>query len=118
MTRVFSGRPVIRWLALAVALFAVLGHVCVLPHETHAVTADPSEHHGSHDGHSEHDAVHAASCEAVAASVASPAPVLLADGRVVVAAATVPATMVSRTPRSRTSATSPPLFLLHSAFLI
>jgi hypothetical protein len=117
MKRLFRGRPVLGWLAVAVALFAVLGHVCALPHEAHAVVAEPSESHDSHDGHSSHDALHTASCEAVAPTVTSSAPVLQAVGAAVVASA-APVAVVIHAPRSRATATSPPLFLLHSALRI
>lgn len=115
MTRLSSRRPGFWSLALAVALFAMLGHVCVLPHEAHAVTAD----HGSHDGHSEHDALHMASCEAVAPSVTSLASVAeAAAGTFVIAACVASEGVVSHASRARDTATSPPLFLLHSTLRI
>jgi hypothetical protein len=117
MKRLFRGRPVLGWLAVAVALFAVLGHVCALPHEAHAVAAEPSESHQSHDEHSQHDALHTASCEAVPSSVTPAASVLQMTGSVVVAMAE-PAAGALHAPRPSVIATSPPLFLLHSALRI
>jgi hypothetical protein len=118
MKRLFRGRPVLGWFALALALFAVLGHMCVLPHEAHAVAAEPSESHGSHHEHSQHDALHTASCEAVQSSVTPAASVLPAAGLVLVAAFAelAPGGIDVRRPPAITA--SPPLFLLHSSFLI
>jgi hypothetical protein len=98
----------------------MLGHVCVLPHEAHAVTAEASADHGSHDGHSEHDALHMASCEAVAPSVTSLASVAEPAARTVVIAACVaaPDGVANHASRSRDTATWPPLFLLHSTLRI
>jgi hypothetical protein len=101
---------------LIVAIAAVLGHVCVLPVHAHAV---PVEGHGSHDDETSEQAVHAASCDALKTS--SPAP------SIVLVPATVPAIDVEPVSlkghafdAAPVSAhpESPPLFLLHAAFLI
>jgi hypothetical protein len=118
MTRLFRGRPVLGSLALAIALFAVLGHVCVLPHEAHAVGAESADGHGSHDEHSQHDGLHAASCEAIpstATAAASAAPV---GASVMVVTAAAPAGGLIHASRRPATVTSPPLFLLHSALRI
>jgi hypothetical protein len=103
---------------LAVAFCVVLGHVCVLPHEAEAANADERADHGSHDGHSEHDALHAASCEAVTPNVMSSASALEAAASLVPATSDVPVAILTHARRSGASATSPPLFLLHSALRI
>src|SRR5688572_111328 len=119
MKRFVRGRPALGWLVLALALFAMLGHVCVLPHEAHASGDEPSGHHyRHHDGSSPDDALHSASCEAVRSSVTSAAPVVHAAGTPVT---TLPSglehgAMPGRLPRA--VATSPPLFLLHSSLRI
>lgn len=118
MELLFRRRPVLRWLALAVALFAVFGHVCVLPHEAYAVAAEPSENHGSHHEHSQDDALHTASCEAVQSSVTPSASVLPVAGSASVVAFAEAARGAIHAPRPPAIATSPPLFLLHSSFLI
>lgn len=118
MTGLFGGRAVVRWLGFSIALVAVLGHVCALPHEADAASPEAAADHDGHDGHSEHDALHAASCEAVTPSVTSAAPVVQAAAPVAIAASAVPGVVLSRTPRSSASAISPPLFLLHSALRI
>jgi hypothetical protein len=117
MQRLFGSHGIIGWLTLAVAVFAVLGHVCVVPHEAHAVTDAGATGHGQHEGHSHDDAVHAASCEAVAASVASSAAVLHTVGSVMRATCT-PAPTVIHAAGGPVPATSPPLFLLHAALRI
>jgi hypothetical protein len=104
---------------LALALLAMLGHVCALPHDAHAGGDEPSGHHDSHDhdGASPHDALHSASCEAVRSSVTPSAPIVNAAG---VPVATMPLGMEHRETAGRPFAimTSPPLFLLHSALRI
>jgi hypothetical protein len=119
MKRFVRGRPALGWLVLALALFAVLGHVCVLPHEAHASGDEPPGHHDSHhDGPAPHDALHSASCEAVRSSVTPAAPIVAAAAMAV----TVMPSGIERgaipTVRPLAIAPSPPLFLLHSAFRI
>ena len=114
MNRLLRGRPVLGWLALTVALFAVMGHVCVLPHEAHAAPVEPSESHG-HDEHSQHDALHTASCEAVPSSVTPAASVLQVTGSVIATTFGKPGGGALHAPRAPAIDTSPPLFLLYSA---
>jgi hypothetical protein len=118
MTRLFRGRPVLGSLALAIALFAVLGHVCVLPHEAHAVAGGPSESHGSHHEHSQQDALHTASCEAVQSTVTPAASMLPVARLAIVATFAELARGAIDARQPLVIAASPPLFLLHASFLI
>ena len=118
MKRLFLSHPISGWLALIVAFFAVLGHVCVLPHEAHAVTVEPSESHASHGEHSQHDALHTASCEAVQSGVTAAASVVPVAGVVVVPAFAELGRGAIEARQPAVIAASPPLFLLHASFLI
>jgi hypothetical protein len=101
------------------AITVLLGHICAVPLDVEALT--PFDHHssgGSHGHGSDGDAVHAASCE-----MARP-PVGASFGGVPIASA-LPRYEVLVQSVARASAlpvtphaTSPPLFLVHSALLI
>ena len=105
-----------RWPLLGIAIVALLGHVCVGVLHTDGV-AEAAGHGPSAADEHEGDAVHDASCEAVAARAASTAsvPVAYVDMAFVPYAFRLPAG-VTVTIAQR--AMSPPLFLLHAALLI
>ena len=104
-------------LLVALGLFVVLSHVCVLPVDATGLATLAGHTHGAHDESSSDDALHGASCEAVRSTFAATPPVLPA-------ASTTPARLVAPSvPRPLVSrlavvAPSPPLFLLHASLLI
>jgi hypothetical protein len=106
---------------VAIALLAVLGHVCVLPGHVHAAT--PSSHHPSaapesHHEHSDGDGVHAASCEAIRSGAANAGtPTLVATSPRPPAFDNVVDTPL-RVAESAPPTSSPPLYLTHRALLI
>ena len=99
--------------------FAVLGHICVLPGHSHAAPA-PAADHDHHDRAD--DAVHEASCQAIAtSSLGTPlAPELgvigVTEQSVIQLLPATPAAIV-RLPAVKTRR-GPPLFLLHASLLI
>ena len=99
-----------RWALLVACVLVFAGHVCVLPlGEAHEVTQA-----GERDG-SDHDGLHAASCEAVNAPSAT------AQAQIIAAAPVAAAVRLegSRLPdRPAPSLHRPPRFLLHAALLI
>ena len=106
-------------LVVALALFAVLGHICVLPFHAHAGAITMHEEHPSPQsgGHPDQEAAHAGSCEVLKSAL------LALDGVVLAPLGTV-AVVTSESPRRGVDADSaivlgsPPLFLLHAALLI
>src|SRR5207247_6490248 len=78
------GRRFVSAIAIIVAIFAVLGHICVLPLHAHAITVDG---HGSHDDDTADESVHTASCE----GLKSARPMLSAAPAVATAMLTTPA---------------------------
>jgi hypothetical protein len=101
-------------IAVIIAIFSVLGHICALPLHAHAV---PVEGHGSHDDDTADHSVHTASCDALK----SGRPVLSAPPVVAVVPLMTPVPSVDASLDQRPAdarAESPPLFLLHAAFLI
>ena len=103
-----------RWGLLALSMVLLTGHVCVLPTHGH-VEAAPSHPNGDH---SDDESMHAASCEALAsAGKASHAVFTLSPS-----VASVPVEQPGRQARLAdprpVPTVSPPLFLLHAAFLI
>jgi hypothetical protein len=98
---------------LIVAIIAVLGHVCVLPGHTHIL---PVEDHGSH-GDAADDSVHAASCDALKSTSATPSIVPVASWSPLVAVEPLKLRVFDASPATA-YAESPPLFLLHAALLI
>jgi hypothetical protein len=106
-----------RSLLVAVGLFVVLSHVCVLPVHAAGLATLIGHTHGAHDESSADESVHGASCEAVRSTFAVTPPVL----PVTPAAPIYVATQVLQRPLERPRsafATSPPLFLLHASLLI
>ena len=113
---------------LAVALVVALSHVCAWPAHTHAAAHDshhaaaPTDGATESDHHPDADPVHVASCDALGTAVASPPPPPAAAAASPVGAPDLPLVIAWRgaavAARGRPSGTSPPLFLLHAAFLI
>ena len=104
------------WTLLAVALIAILVHVCALPFDAHAEVGPVPVQESHHD--SPGDVIHAASCEGTPARAAALAAPTLADvprvfGPTYLSAPGIPADTPTATP-----AGSRPLFLLHAALLI
>jgi hypothetical protein len=106
---------------VAFALLAIVGHVCALPGHAHAAATasdhSPSAPVSDHD-HSDGDALHAASCEAVRSGAAT-----AATPTVVAASARTSATDDRVDTRLRMAGSapptsSPPLYLTHRALLI
>ena len=99
-------------IVLIVALFATLGHVCVLPLDTHATATDTDDHDG--------EALHAASCEALRSTGA---PLVRTTG-IMVATVAITSERLCPADLRRVVASapivrgSPPLYLRHSALLI
>jgi hypothetical protein len=102
-------------LLLVAAMLGLLGHVCVVPLPAHAL---PIEGHGSHDDDAADHSVHTASCEAAkgGSTVAGLMPIPRA-AELAVAPAPSLVRRLGVAPNVPT-AESPPLFLLHAAFLI
>ena len=107
-----------------IAAFAILSHVCVLPH-AHAAVLHPhawdgviaAEESKSHADEPEHDdAIHNASCTALRTAFSSPAP--LAAGAAVLPAILEPLERVMVVAALTPTWSPPPLFLLHASLLI
>ena len=107
------------WGLCLVLVSAVLGHVCVLPAHSHALPARHADH--DHNDHAD-DAVHEASCQAIA----TPSPVtIVAPASVDMSTAEEPAVepllvttaAILQLPAVKTRR-GPPLFLLHASLLI
>jgi len=111
---------------IAVAMFTIAGHVCVVPHahslDLHAhpwdavgAGAEPSEHSDQPTGD---DAAHDASCTALQLSPGGGlAPVLVAQATRMVDLIAPPELVPLEVPPACVS-NPPPLFLLHAALLI
>ena len=106
------------WFLIVLGSVMVLTHVCAEPFHAHAGTITAHEGHDTHDGADEtgHDAVHAASCDAVKAQSPAALDMLILDAISAVTPEFTPIHIV----RADTPAIlgSPPLFLLHAALLI
>jgi hypothetical protein len=109
------------YVLVVVALIAVVGHICALPGHSHAATAGsdhpPTAPITDHE-HSDGDAVHAASCEAVrsaAVNVETPtvAATSLSTSVIECSIETLPRVVAWRPPTA-----SPPLYLTHRTLLI
>jgi hypothetical protein len=100
---------------LIIAIVAVLGHVCVLPVYAHAV---PVEGHGSHGDAPSDNSVHAASCDALKSTSATPSIVPTATSTPLVIIEPTSLRRPIDTDPASWHAESPPLFLLHAALLI
>jgi hypothetical protein len=113
----------VSWFLIVVLTVTAVGHLCVLPFHDHATAEAAQSEREAHDPDStpvtpDHDAFHAASCDAVTTSgsrVAAATAVTLTpiatDPRAVIAVVPRPAYV---TPRYA----SPPLFVLHASLLI
>jgi hypothetical protein len=97
-----------------IAVVAVLGHVCVLPGHAHAV---PVEGHGTPDEAPADNAVHRASCDALKSTSPTPSVVRAATWTALIVVEPVSVRLVDAV-SAVVQAESPPLFLLHAAFLI
>jgi hypothetical protein len=104
-----------RWALLVSSVAIMMGHICVLPGHVHAEAS--VEHTDGHHSPDADESIHAASCEAVrSAWIGFPIVLAISSGAVTTPAgqAKVWITSSGRSP----SVKSPPLFLLHSSFLI
>lgn len=107
------------WFVIALAIVMVLAHICAGPLHAYAGAITTHEGHESHHGGSEaeRDAGHAASCDALKTPSVGPAvAVLLPVGTVPVLVALQVRRLTELDACVATG--SPPLFLLHAAFLI
>ena len=104
----------------ALAVLAVVGHICALPLHAHAGVITTHETHDSHGDNPDpdKDAAHPASCEVVKASSNPDGPMA---ALVLVGAVSAAVPPPVRPPVQAAAARiigSPPLFLLHAALLI
>ena len=112
------GIRVSKWLVLAVAIAAVLSHVCVLPH-AHAdepVASTTHDHEQSGDAPDD-DSVHGGSCDVLRTS-ATQLPVLDCTTARFAPRVEPAVQVVTWAPTVVFRGPSPPLFLLHSSLLI
>jgi hypothetical protein len=111
-------RDVPHWMLVAIAIAAVLGHICALPHAHAGEPVAPMSH--GHDDEADRSTpgdVHGASCEVVqtaAASLAAPACATVTAAPQISSRPSV----VVRAPMVTARGPSPPLFLLHASLLI
>jgi len=107
----------LRWSLFAVAIAAVLSHVCVLPHAHAAEPAAAETHDHDEPGDAAGDAVHGASCDVVRTAPTQLAALCCASGR---GAPRVEPTahLVVHAPALVARGPSPPLFILHASLLI
>ena len=110
-----NGRRLSSWLLVGVAIFIVLGHVCALPVHVHAGAV--TTHTEDHPERGSDEAAYGGSCEALRTSSNVDAPALLPTG---VAPLVIGSLEIHRayTTSAPAPASSPPLFLLHTALLI
>jgi hypothetical protein len=114
-------RPAVTHILIAVALLAVIGHVCALTGHVHAATSASAHGHAApitdHE-HSDGDALHAASCEAVrsGAATAETPTVVAASSRTSATDDRVETRL--RAAESAPPTSSPPLYLTHRTLLI
>ena len=107
------------WFLIVLGAVMVLTHVCAEPFHAHAGTITAHAGHDSHDGADEtgHDAVHAASCDAVKAQSPAALDVLILNAISAVPPQFTPIDIV-RADTPAILGSPPPLFLLHAALLI
>src|SRR3989442_6202700 len=107
------------WFLIILGAVMVLSHVCAEPFHAHAGTITAHEGHDSHDGADEtgHDAVHAASCDAVKAQSPAALDMLILDAISAAPPQFTPIDIV-RADTPAILGSPPPLFLLHAALLI
>jgi len=106
-----------KWIFLAVAIAAVLSHVCVLPHAHADETVASTTHGHDAEGEATDDSVHGASCE-VLRTTPTQFPTLLSTAACFAPRVEPVAQLVARTPDARSRGPSPPLFLLYASLLI
>jgi hypothetical protein len=106
-------------LLVAIALTAIVGHVCVLPGYTHAAPAAGAhaDEQPAHD-HGPADAAHAASCEALRPGSSSSAPVLVVDVVPIPTLPTMGANIIERSSNTPSPRSARPLYLTHRSLLI
>ena len=110
-----NGRRLSSWLLVGVAIFVVLGHICAAPIHAHAGAV--TTHSEDHPESGRDEAAHGGSCEALRADSDVDAPALLPTGIVLPVIGHL-ATQCPHPTSAPAPASSPPLFLLHSALLI
>src|SRR5881396_2376774 len=112
------GIRVSKWLVLAVAIAAVLSHVCVLPHAHADEPAATTTHDHEPDGDApDDDSIHGASCDVLRAAPTQ-LPVLDCTTARFAARVEPVVQLVARASAAVSRGPSPPLFLLHSSLLI
>lgn len=118
MKRLTRGFERTRWIFLILSLLLLIGHVRVLPSHGHAEPAAmPAGAAHPHDGGGD-DGAHGASCEALRSSWVGSA--TAAPSAAIVAAVGVEECRrwIGCSDMPKSSAATPPLFLLHAALLI
>jgi hypothetical protein len=105
---------VARWGLLVLSLVMLSGHICVLPTHGH-VEATPSHSNGDH---SHDESMHAASCEALLSAGKASHAVFTLSPSVTSVPVEQPKGRVRLAGTPPLPTVSPPLFLLHAAFLI
>jgi len=104
-------------MAVAIAVTALLSHICVLPHADADEPVSAPIHQHDEDQGTTDDGVHGASCEVVRAA-GTPYPVVTFTLAPLQFHGEATAHNVDRLPDPASRGPSPPLFLLHSALLI
>jgi hypothetical protein len=102
-------------LLVGVAILIVFGHVCALPVHAHVGVVTP--HTEDHPERGGDEAIHDGSCEALRTDSNVNAPALQTTGIVLSVIGSVEVHRAHAT-LAPAAASSPPLFLLHSALLI
>ena len=116
------------WLCLAIAILAVLGHICAFSFHAHAsemhvhlsdvsAPVPPAHGHEGADGSDADDSHHGASCDAVRPASSSALPILQTTARMHPESST-PTYHVTPYVRLRVVFSTPSLFLLHASLLI
>jgi hypothetical protein len=113
----------VSWFLIVVLTVTAVGHLCVLPFHDHGATAEAAHSDGAHDHDSapvtpEHDAFHAASCDAVNTSGSRFAPVTVVTLTPIAGASGTVVATVPRPAYVTPLYASPPLFVLHGSLLI
>jgi hypothetical protein len=112
-------RSVSRLLLVALALAAIVAHVCVLPGHVHATpAANGHRHEEPTSDHPSSDGFHAASCEALRPASVSAAPLLIVRAPSTEVLGVLAPVGLSRAADTPPPTSSPPLYLAHRALLI
>jgi hypothetical protein len=111
-------RSVSRVLLVALALAAIVAHICVLPGHVHATPA--ANGHGHEAPASDHasDGMHAASCEALRSLSVSGAPLVIVHAPSTAVLIGLAPAGLSHRADTPAPTSSPPLYLTHRALLI